>query len=333
MGETAEAPQAGMATAPDAACRIACDALARIGVPQLRAGLGPIRSLTLTCEAGADLPALVLALTAEPPLLRAEPLRIPGLEAGASRACCAPPAMILDEAALDALQAVTACVLTLVATVEGRPVGRATVSLDLLPATYWAGIETAPDALATFVRPGDPAIDALLARAAEHLPPGRDRLATYADGRARVWETAQAIHAALRDQTFAESAPVAGPERMRSPGAVLGDGWAGPLDRALILAACFERAGLDPLLVLGAATVAAGLRLVDARPAEAVDAQGLRKHRDLDELILIATGPAAFPEALAAGTRMVEAGAALDLVLDLRAARLRGLAPLTPEAA
>lgn len=337
MGETAEALQAGMAMAPDAACRIACDALARIGIPQLRAGLAPIRSLTLTCEAGADLPALVLALTAEPPLLRAEPLRIPGLEAGASRAC-APPAMTLEEAALDALQAVTACVLTLVTTVEGRPVGRATVSLDLLPATYWAGIETAPDALATFVRPGDPAIDALLARAAEHLPPGHDRLATYADGRARVWETAQAIHAALRDQALrdqvlAESAPVAGAEPMRSPGAVLGDGWAGPLDRALILAACFERAGLDALLVLGASTVAAGLRLVDARPAETVDTQGLRKHRDLDELILIATGPAAFPEALAAGARMVEAGAALDLALDLRTARLRGLAPLTPEAA
>jgi hypothetical protein len=90
----------------------------------------------------------------------------------------------------------------------------------------------APDALATFVRPGDPAVDALLARAAEHLPPGRDRLATYADGRARVWETAQAIHAALRDQALrdqalAESAPVAGADPMRSPGAVLGDGWAG----------------------------------------------------------------------------------------------------------
>ena len=322
---------------PDEACRIACDALAQLGIAQARAGLSPFRAISLTNIGEIDLPDIVLSLVADPAILRAEPLRVGQLAAGASRTCPTPSVHLVVASPGDAAP----CTLSLAAVAAGRVVGRASVSLVLLPATHWAGTETAAEALAAFVGPGDPAVDDLLAAATDHLArAGRaDGPARYTDGRARVWETAQAIHAALRDQGLTHRPAPPRFDRfeacIRGAGAILADGNASDLERALVLAAAFERAGLNPLVVLSGSTVSAGLWLVDARLPEAAgdDAQDLRKRRDLEEVILIALEPdLAFPDAIARGARMVEADRSLDLLLDVRGARLRGVSPLASEA-
>src|SRR6202790_5664147 len=79
-------------------------------------------------------------------------------------------------------------------------IARESFEIRLLPPSQWSGTDPAPELLAAFVRPNDPAIDQMLRVAATKLEAaGRS---TALDGyvsasKARVWEMAEAIWAAL----------------------------------------------------------------------------------------------------------------------------------------
>ena len=74
------------------------------------------------------------------------------------------------------------------------------VDINLLPPSHWGGSAAAPKLLAAFVRPNDPSVDVILREAADKLAKaGRNAgLDGYAKGKkARAWEIAEAIWAAL----------------------------------------------------------------------------------------------------------------------------------------
>ncbi|NEU14500.1 DUF3320 domain-containing protein [Methylobacterium sp. BTF04] len=338
MPDTVEAPDSA------AACRIACATIGHLGTAVWQSAVPVIREITLENTGGDDLCDVALTLTAAPAILRPLTLTIDRIAAGGLYRIVA-PRLSVDAAALANLRESGLCRLTLVAQVGDAEIGREAVDLRLLPPAHWGGAEAAPELLAAFVRPNDPAVDALLHATAGHLlRAGRSSaLDGYRGGtKARTWEVAQALYAALADLGLTYVLPPASFERVgqkvRSPGEILDRRVATCLDLTLLMAACFEQAGLNPLVVLTQGHACIGLWLGDTCLPQAVgdDAQALRKRRDLDDLILIETTlltqapPARFGAALAAGARHIDedAVAPFEMVLDLRRARAAGIRPL-----
>ncbi|MCJ2128316.1 DUF3320 domain-containing protein [Methylobacterium sp. E-045] len=331
-------------------CGLACTIADHASVASWLNGIPLIRDITLSHGGEADLSDVALRISAIPPLFRPLTLPIQRIAAGGLQRIDAPDLRI-DGAFLAGLRESRLCTvkLTLTApTEETDPAGeiaREEFDLRLLPPSHWGGADAAPELLAAFVRPDDPAVDGILRSAAAILE--RARRSTAFDGyrsgkRARAWEMAEAIHAAMAALRISAILPPPSFERsgqkVREPGAIVERRLATCLDLTLLWAACCEQAGLNPLLILTRDHALLGLWLVDETLPERVgdDAQALRKRRDLQELILVETTvltadpPGPFTDAVAAGARRIEADAEapLEMVLDLRRARLSGIAPL-----
>ncbi len=347
MAETA-APDLAETSESARRCRLTCVTGDPFGAAAWQNAVPVIRAITVENRSDSDLTNVALSLDAVPAILRPLSLTIDRIGPGGLHRIDA-PALSLDGAALADLRESAPCTLTLVARMAGEEIARTRAELRLLPANHWSGAEAAPELLAAFVRPDDPAVDGLLRAAAGHLV--RAGLSGALDGyrggtRARVWEMAQAFFAALADRGLIDIPPpesfAGAGQAVRAPGEIVAHGAATGLDLALLLAAGFERAGLNPLLVLTRGQAGVGLWLDDARLPGALgaDAQALRKRRDLDELILIETTrltqapPARFADAVAAGARLIDEGAAdaFVMALDLRRARAAGIRPLAMQA-
>jgi hypothetical protein len=124
------------------------------------------------------------------------------------------------------------------------------VPCDLLSPSEWTGLETAPELVAAFVRPNDPTSEAVLHNAAEKLrAAGRDpALDGYkTQKRARAWELAEAIWAALSDERIVYTLPPQSFEqngqKVRSPSAILERKLGTCLDLALLPAIGRRRPG------------------------------------------------------------------------------------------
>ena len=99
------------------------------------------------------------------------------------------------------------------------------VEINLLPPSHWGGVNSAPELLAAFVRPTDPSVDVILREASDKLAAaGRDEaMDGYRKGtKARAWEIADAIWAALVSHSIAYVLPPKSFERsgqmVRGPG-------------------------------------------------------------------------------------------------------------------
>ncbi|MBO1020955.1 DUF3320 domain-containing protein [Methylobacterium sp. SD274] len=327
-------------------CALACTVVDHASVAFWQNGVPLIRDITLTNGGDTDLADVTLHISATPPLFRPTTLTIQRITAGGVQRIDA-PGLRIDGAILAGLLESRSCTvtLTLMSSGEESELAREEFDLRLLPPSHWGGADAAPELLAAFVRPNDPAVDGILRSAAAILE--RARRSTAFDGyrsgrKARAWEMAEAIHAAMAALRITYILPPASFERsgqkVREPGAIVERRLATCLDLTLLWAACCEQAGLHPLLVLTRDHALLGLWLVDETLPERVgdDAQALRKRRDLQELILIETTvltadpPGSFADAVAAGARLIDADAEspMEMVLDLRRARLSGISPL-----
>jgi len=227
----------------------------------------------------------------------------------------------------------------------GEALAEQRVEITLLPPSHWGGSTAAPELLAAFVRPNDPSVDVILREAADKLAkanrnPGLDG---YAKGRkARAWEIAEAIWAALVGHGIAYVLPPKSFERhgqpVRGPSAILERQVGTCLDLALLYAACLEQAGLNPLVVLTEGHALTGLWLKDEEFSTPVidDAQMLRKRIQLEEMLLVemtaltGTAPARFKQAVALGAKHVneDAAAPFEVAIDIKKARSARIRPL-----
>jgi hypothetical protein len=219
------------------------------------------------------------------------------------------------------------------------------VEINLLPPSHWGGVNSAPELIAAFVRPNDPSIDVILREASDKLAAAsRDEAMNGYRKRtkARAWEIADAIWAALISHSTAYVLPPKSFERsgqiVRGPSDILSRKVGTCLDLTLLYAACLEQAGLNPVIALTEGHSFVGIWLVDEDFSSLVidDPQMLRKRVQLEEMVVVETTlltgshPARFKQAVAAARKLIaeDAASPFELAVDVRRARSAKIRPL-----
>ena len=157
-----------------------------------------LNALIVENRLGRDLRDLKLEIRSEPPFTVATSWRIDELADGKSIPVVNPDVQ-LDAGYLNKLTEAVRGSLQLTLREGETEIARESFEIRLLPPSQWSGTDAAPELLAAFVRPNDPAIDQMLRVAATKLEAaGRSTaLDGYVSGnKARVWEMAEAIWAA-----------------------------------------------------------------------------------------------------------------------------------------
>lgn len=302
-----------------------------------------VNEIELQNDLGRDVAEIELRIESEPAFAAPLVIRIDGIANGSSRRISSVD-LKLDAGFLRQLREGLLGSLVL-AVWEGKEVlARLRSDIHLHPPSHWGGTGAAPELLAAFVRPNDPAIDVVLHDAASKLSAsGKDAaIDGYKAGtKERSWELASAIWSAIARHGLTYVLPPSSFERsgqkVRSPSDLLERRTGTCLDTALMYAACLEQAGLNPLVVLtqGHAFVGLWLKQDDFSTVAVDDVQVLRKRRDLEDLILIETTllthspPGSFSAAVKQASIQVEEGAAtFEVAIDIRRARVRHIRPL-----
>ena len=217
--------------------------------------------------------------------------------------------------------------------------------VDLLAYNEWGGMGFMPELLAAYCMPNDPAVDAILRDTSEVLrKAGKpDRIDGYeSKSRERVWEVASAIYSAIANLGLTYAVPPASFEhdgqKIRVPSRILDQRVATCLDTAMLFAAAFEQAGLNPIVALpkGHSLVGIWLQPESLSTIAIDDAETLRKRVDLKELLLVETTcvtkhPAPlFTRALEVAVRTVAADndGTFCAAVDIRRARAHQITPL-----
>ena len=228
---------------------------------------------------------------------------------------------------------------------NGETLAELSQPVELLAYNEWGGGGFMPELLAAFSMPNDPAIDRILRSASEVLRRSgrKDQIDGYESrSRQRVWEIASAIYTAICNLGLAYAIPPSSFERdgqkIRVPSQIL-DGKVGTcLDTAMLFAAAFEQAGLNPVVALPRGHALAGVWLQPEGLSTIVvdEAEILRKRIGLDELVLVettcvTTQPApSFSMALKAAEDSIrlDDDGAFEAALDVRQARAHRITPL-----
>ena len=215
------------------------------------------------------------------------------------------------------------------------------VEIDLLPFDHWGGLIPCPELLAAFVTPNHPALAPVLAGARSVLRARgeRDAIDGYQSGsRSRAVLLAEACFASLAGHDIGYINPPASFERegqrVRLADRVLRERLGTCLDLALLLAALWEQAGLNPLVLLFEDHALPALWTHDEHFPEVVldEVARVRKGVELGELVAVEstvlTQPGgSFAAAVQAAGRKL-AGAAEVFAVDIRTARRLGIRPL-----
>jgi hypothetical protein len=324
--------------------RIASTAADNVNVAFYQNAVPIIRDLAIENELGRDLSEISVHLTAEPPFLAPGVWRIERIANQAVHHIRSLD-LKLDPAFLAGINASRRGELRILVEAAGAVLAEQAVEINLLPPSHWGGVNSAPELLAAFVRPTDPSIDVILREASDKLAAaGRDEaMDGYRKGtKARAWEIADAIWAALVSHSIAYVLPPKSFERsgqmVRGPSDILSRKVGTCLDLTLLYASCLEQAGLNPILALTEGHSFVGIWLVDEDFSSLVvdDPQMLRKRVQLEEMVVVETTlmtgshPAHFKQAVEAAKKLIaeDASSPFELAIDVRRARAAKIRPL-----
>lgn len=324
--------------------RIGCTAADNVNVAFYQNAVPIIRDLTVENALGSDLTGISVHLTSEPPFLTPGVWRIERIADQAVHHIRSLD-LKLDPTFLAGINAARRGELRIRVEAAGTAIAEQAVEINLLPPSHWGGLNSAPELLAAFVRPTDPSIDVILREASDKLAAaGRDEaMDGYRKGtKARAWEMADAIWAALVSHSIAYVLPPKSFERsgqmVRGPSDVLSRKVGTCLDLTLLYASCLEQAGLNPVLALTDGHAFVGIWLVDEDFSGLVidDPQMLRKRVQLEEMVVVETTlltgahPARFKQAVEAAKKLIaeDAASPFELAIDVRRARSAKIRPL-----
>jgi hypothetical protein len=324
--------------------KITCTAADNVNVAFYQNAVPIIRDLAVENALGRDLTEISVHLTAEPPFLTPGVWRIERI-ADQTVHHIRSLDLKLDPAFLAGINASRRGELRFQVQAAGTVLAEHAVEINLLPPSHWGGVNSAPELIAAFVRPTDPSIDVILREASDKLAAAsRDEAM---DGyrkrtKARAWEIADAIWAALVSHSIAYVLPPKSFERsgqiVRGPSDILSRKVGTCLDLTLLYAACLEQAGLNPVIALTEGHSFVGIWLVDEDFSSLVidDPQMLRKRVQLEEMVVVETTlltgshPARFKQAVEAARKLIaeDAVSPFELAVDVRRARSAKIRPL-----
>lgn len=221
--------------------------------------------------------------------------------------------------------------------------------IELQAFDEWSGAHTAPEILASFVTPNDPATAGILQRAAELMrqwtPSGA--LNAYQTGDTnRVRLIAAAIFHAIKEWQITYVVPPASFEkdgqRIRLADTVFSNRMATCLDFSVLFASCLEAAGMNPLIAVVDGHAFGGLWLTDETFPEAVqyDPSALTKRvsKGLSTICLVECTALAcdagyeFEAAEVLGRQHLDKPEEFLYVVDIKRARMAGILPLPTRA-
>lgn len=215
--------------------------------------------------------------------------------------------------------------------------------LQALPHDAWGGLNTLPEILAAFVQPGQTAVEQVIDRVRflrEPDPDASQALGYDSENSPHVRRVAEGIYLALQERGVGCAPAPAGfafeGQRISPPERILEQRLGTCLDLALLHAACLERCGLHPLILVldGHAFTAVWTTETCFSEPAMDDAASVRKRIHLDEILAfdsaaITTKPAtAFDDACRTALRNLEDSNRFLCAVDIRAARKLRVRPL-----
>lgn len=315
----------------------------RLSLAFLQYNIAPISQIELVNGSDEDINDITVTITSKPLFLHKKTFRFEQIKKGESRVL-SPVPVDLDASFLSAVTGEVAGRINIVARAGKGEIAACEIFCHLVPPMDWPGVTGGPELIAGFVRPNDPAVAGILRNASEKLQqsgrsPVLDGYQSHNKG--RTWELAEAIFAALGDEDLVLSLPrpdfVRDGQPVRPPSEILANKTADSLELVLLLAACLEHAGLDPLVGFNDGHVFCGLWLSPGDPSFRLvaTAQSLRPRITNHDLILIETTmitavpKVRFRTAAAKAAIMIAESveAPLDVVVNIREARYRDITP------
>jgi very-short-patch-repair endonuclease len=221
-----------------------------------------------------------------------------------------------------------------------------TESVSLLARNEWCGLVSLPEILAAFILPNDPALMPILGRASDLLreATGRGALNGYQDkSRKRAWEQVAALYKAVAELGIRYINPPASFEttgqKIAFPSQIVAERFGTCLDLTLLFAACCERVGLHPLVLMHEGHAYAGCWLEERTFDDPVDdgpdaLQQIRKLADREELTVFETtlvageSPGVLGDAERSALAHLHTEKPFCLALDVHRARISRIVPL-----
>lgn len=221
-----------------------------------------------------------------------------------------------------------------------------TEPVSLLARNEWCGLVSLPEILAAFILPNDPAIIPILSRASDLLreSTGRAALNGYQDkSRKRAWAQVAAIYRAVAELGIRYINPPASFEntgqKISFPSRIVAERFGTCLDLTLLFAACCERAGLHPLVLMHEGHAYAGCWLEERTfpdsASEGADAlQQIRKLETeqmitvFETTIVASEAPGQLGDAERPAREHLQTEMPFRLALDIHRARIARIVPL-----
>lgn len=276
--------------------KIHCEAAAKLNFACHQNDFAVLRDLrieNLSPEDAQD--DLLVTLESDPAFLANKAVQVDRIAAGATTSIRFDDLALNGEFLLGLEEAVKGT-LSIKVERQGELLVEHSQPIELLARNEWGGAGSMPELLAAFCMPNDPAVDRILHAASETLRrAGKpDAIDGYRSGsRQRVWEIASAIYSAVANLGLKYALPPTSFEtngqKIRIPSRLIEGRVATCLDSALLLAAAFEQAGLNPIIALLEDHALVGVWLQPERLASVTndEAEVLRKRYQLKELVLV----------------------------------------------
>ena len=256
-----------------------------------------VRSLTLTNVSTEPLVDIEIIITCEPAFADTVRLRFERLEVQETRIISALDSKFQHRYLAELNEAERGRVTVQVMS-RGVEIAQTDRDVDILAYDQWGGTRGLPELLAAFSMPNHPAIDRLIAKGSELLrhSGGTQMMNGYqSKNRDDVWAQVSAIYSIVGAAGLHYSEPPASfgtdGQKIRTPERILSGGVATCLDLAMLLVACIEQAGLNPVVLIKKGHAWAGCWLVNTTFPTPVfdDGQAVRKRVDGGELLVFET--------------------------------------------
>ncbi|KAA0888137.1 DUF3320 domain-containing protein [Oryzomonas rubra] len=301
-----------------------------------------IKSLRLTTENESPLQDVRVSITTEPEFAHTWESRIGTVKVGETYNL-GPVDLTLSHDYLASLTERVSGALHVKVFQQDTQLAHISRRIDILAFDEWNGLQSLPEILAAFTTPNHPSIESVLSDAADVIGKwtGNTSLSGYQSrDPERVALIAAAIFTALQQRTIRYINPPASFEavgqKIRLPDRILESRLATCLDLSMLVAACLEQTGLNPLVIITTGHAFVGVWLGDETFADVAtdDLLRLRKRVELGQIavfettLLTSEQPVTFDQAIKAGRQHLEDAAPFLCAIDIRRARKCRIRPL-----